>query len=468
MGIMNVIDSFIERNKGKKAFEDGKNYIDHYELAGEDTKDEYENMTDQEKMAYWLKRFINHNEQTDIPHAAAVSEHFRKLSEQENVSEEDTEEDIRSRYQNMTEQEKMDYWLERFVNHNEQTGSPAANATSKHFNKSIILSDKIDDFIEWYEESFEDADDSTKLRNFIEKMAIWYELRYPDYEVNRLLPCIDEETTEINDVMFKNNDYINDLFFDTEKFEKLDWNEFYNINAFINSLPFKERSLFFKPEYSRLVFIDPSYDSAHLHLNTDGIVEESEGFGPFTRFKIRDTYLEGMHITDVVKLLKEDGFVLPSNNELEKTIKGVEKKTYQQEEILNCVMYRIIERGGNRIGPRRAFLFAKEFKRDIDIPMMYGIDTTDPGLRIFINEYIKSGGSKDLVCYGNYFSINEELYNCRIGDLIKKYTKSGYTYEEKQLYQRFASILASQVDDKETKEEVQELKLEKKLEKNKI
>ena len=34
--------------------------------------------------------------------------------------------------------------------------------------------------------------------------------------------------------------------------------------------------------------------------------------------------------------------------------------------MLNCVMYRIIERGGNRIGPRRAFLYAKEFERNID------------------------------------------------------------------------------------------------------
>ena len=31
------------------------------------------------------------------------------------------------------------------------------------------------------------------------------------------------------------------------------------------------------------------------------------------------------------------------------------------------VMYRIIERGGNRMGPRRGFLFAKEFGRNIDI-----------------------------------------------------------------------------------------------------
>ena len=57
--------------------------------------------------------------------------------------------------------------------------------------------------------------------------------------------------------------------------------------------------------------------------------------------------------------------------------------------MLDAVMYRIIERGGNRMGPRRGFLFAKEFGRNIDIPMMYGVDYSDPGLRSFIIEYIK-------------------------------------------------------------------------------
>ena len=89
-----------------------------------------------------------------------------------------------------------------------------------------------------------------------------------------------------------------------------------------------------------------------------------------------------MHYWDVLneEQLKTIGFA----------IKDFENKTYQKEEMLNCVMYRIIERGGNRIGPRRAFLFAKEFGRNIDIPMIYGVDSSEPGLRNFMNEYINS------------------------------------------------------------------------------
>ena len=110
--------------------------------------------------------------------------------------------------------------------------------------------------------------------------------------------------------------------------------------------------------------------------------------------------------------------------------------------MLNCVMYRIIDRGGNRIGPRRAFLFAKEFRRNIDIPMMYGIDRSDPGLRLFINEYIKAGGSKNLMCYEDYFfksSKEDQLNTITIQELLLKYihnAPTSYTSEEDKLHQQ--------------------------------
>lgn len=136
-----------------------------------------------------------------------------------------------------------------------------------------------------------------------------------------------------------------------------------------------------------------------------------------------------------------------------------DKDTYdlndKVEEILNCAMYRIIERGGNRIGPKRAFLFAKEFGRDISIPMMYAIDYSDPGLRLFINEYIKAGGSKDLECLVGYFSKvskDEPLEKVSIQKLLlmlPNNTTSFYTEEEKELHQRLIHSLkkASQKKD---------------------
>ncbi|MDD6879928.1 MAG: hypothetical protein PUD59_06915, partial [bacterium] len=244
-----------------------------------------------------------------------------------------------------------------------------------------------------------------------------------------------------------------------EEIRALDWNEFYNAEVFINSLPWNESYLLGRPRCRDLVYIDSQRRSAHLHLTSEGFVEEAEGIVNYTNFKVKDDELKGMHIKDVVILLKEKGISLPSDNELEETIKDVEKWTYQREEILNCVMYRIIERGGNRMGPRRAFLFAKEFGRNIDIPMMYGVDYSDPGLRSFINEYIKAGGSKDLLCYVGYFSRaskNEKMDTVSVQEMIKKVHNdciTKYTPEETELHQRMINALASQIDQDEVRKE---------------
>ncbi|MDE6142224.1 MAG: hypothetical protein K2G03_06435 [Bacilli bacterium] len=123
--------------------------------------------------------------------------------------------------------------------------------------------------------------------------------------------------------------------------------------------------------------------------------------------------------------------------------------------MLDSVMYRIIERGGNRYGPRRAFLFAKEFKRDISIPMIYGVDTSDPGLRKFMNAYIKAGGSMDITCLVNYFSRAhkyEEISRISMRKLLRTTPDDcihKYTEEERELQQRLANILAYQAKIKE-------------------
>ena len=161
-----------------------------------------------------------------------------------------------------------------------------------------------------------------------------------------------------------------------------------------------------------------------------------------------------------------------AQTEIEKAIRIFNQRKYFYEELLNCVMYRIIERGGNRIGPRRAFIFAKEFKRNIDIPLIYGIDTTDPKLRHFINEYLKSGGNPNLTCYINYFHQipNKILETITIKKLLTfdKNNKYRYTNEEKELQQTLAGLLTNQIDPKKLQqEEIKQSRLTRKLEKSK-
>lgn len=341
----------------------------------------------------------------------------------------------------------------------------------------ICLNDKVDEFVNWnFEIMKKYYSDSNyfkyrlqrQMRDFIEKMAVWYELRYPDYEIDRLMPYSDFvfDDIAINDVMFYNNNYISRQLNEDSEARVLNWAEFYNAKAFIDSLPCGERSLFLEPEYSQSIYLEPNGRGAHLWLLPNGIVINSRGFGAYTHFKIKDEDLKEMHIEDVVQLLKENEISLPSGNDLEANINYVKKMIYRKEEMLNCVMYRIIERGGNRVGPRRALLFAKEFERNIDIPMMYGVDYSDPGLKNFINEYIKAGGSKDLMCYVEYFnrkSKKEKLDTVSIQELIRSVHNDSvtkYTPEETEFHQGPVNALASQIDQDELKsEKVKQLRI---------
>ena len=394
--------------------------------------------------------------------------------------------------EDFTEEEKR--MLEDVHKFREGCVSPAAKAVADHFAsiKNISLDAKVDDYIQWNYENmvkghYTDIGEywvPIELRNFIEKMAVWYELRYPDYEINRLMPGSGQEGIEISDVMFNSNNYINELFDENDDVRAIDWDEFYNTHAFIKSLPWEERYRFQRARYKDLVYLDPNYTlhspmeierkTAHLHLTPNGFVREAEGIDCYSKFKVTNEELKGMHVKEVVELLKERGISLPSDNELESAINNAEKFIKEKEGMLDAVMYRIIERGGCRMGPRRGFLFAKEFGRNIDIPMMYAIDRSDPGLRLFINEYIKAGGSKDLICYVGYFSRSnktKKLDTLSIQELILTQNNNAatfYTPEETQLHQRIVNAISSQIDYEEVrKEEVKQLRLQRKLEKSK-
>lgn len=390
-----------------------------------------------------------------------------ELSKMDDESSEIREEISRARYE--AARLMREGWARYFC----QTNKLPKNKVP--FRTPVYLDYEVDKFIEWYtanmvKENYTDIGESRlpiEMRNLIEKMAVWYELRYPDYEINRIMPYSSRQATQVSDEMFNKNDYINHQFDSDSEVRILDWAEFYNRKAFIHSLPSNEKLYFVGPQYPEIVFWDLSDSMAHLHLSKKGTVEMSEYMDTVIP-GISNKDFEGKNIKEVVEMIETKGIKIPGNNEFVKAIQNYDNWTYQKEEMLNCVMYRIIERGGIRIGPRRAFLFAKEFGRNIDIPMIYGVDYSDPGLRLFMNEYIKSGGSKDLICYDNYFSSgrNGTLTTVTMSELIKTQwhdTVNQYTPEEEALHQRLVDALASQVNQEEVSKE--EAGLERKLSK---
>ena len=343
--------------------------------------------------------------------------------------------------------------------------------------KLYNLQDRIYAFIRWYYQHIEPKNAiniySNDLINFIEKMAVWYELRYPDYEIDKKVHY-GKVTKQINEVMFgSQNPYI-DKNFDQNRI--IDWDAFYNTITFMNGLT-KYESIFLKrPKYQEIVYWEKNR-SAHLHLTSKGHIERSEYMDCVVP-GISNKDLEGLHIKTAVDWLKERDAVFPENCELVEAIRDYENAVYAKEELLNCVMYRILERGGNRIGPRRAFLFAKEFQRNIDIPLKYGLDTSDPNLRLFVNEYLKAGGFQTLECYTNYFSRKNDSSKLdtmsieRFLQLKEINGKIFYTEEESALHQRLVNVINSQIPVEEihvleetNEEKIKRLRIERKLEK---
>ena len=334
------------------------------------------------------------------------------------------------------------------------------NLTNKENPESILLDDKVNDFINWYKtnivkDQFTDVGyyfEPRRLRDIIEKMAVWYELRYSNEDINRMMNTTKRVGLCSNDIMFKYNPYVTDLVGNDSDITCFDWNDFYNYNSFLRSLSWEEKWFIVENRYPDIIHLHKNdrHCSAHFHLDSKGTIimaDDLETIRNKSNEVLCGEDFVGKNIKDAYDLLKEYGCNL-DYKEIEAVIKNYDNKDYIKEEFLNCVMYRIIERGGNRIGPRRGILFAKEFNRNIDIPMKYGIDLADPDLRNFINDYLKNGGHIDLDCYLGYFyrsNDNGKFDIIKLNDVLKTFK---YTDEEHDLHQKLVDSLNKSLDDK--------------------
>lgn len=342
------------------------------------------------------------------------------------------------------------------------------NKSKKIEKKELIsLDNKVIEFIDWYYKNMVEGfytkigeyNESKRMRDAIEKMAVWYEIKYPEIEINSIMNPNLHKGMGMSDIMFKYNSYIDNMLGNNHDLNCLEWNQFFSYETYLKSLSWEEKWMLTRNKYPNIVYIMNSVDvhSAHFHLDCNGIIlmaDDVDILKTTDGFIFCSEDFTGKHLRDALFLLKEHGANLKEKNEITEAIKNYENREYLKEEFLNCVMYRIIERGGNRIGPRRGFLFAKEFNRDIDIPMKYGIDRTDPNLRLFMNEYFKAGGKSDLICYIGYFekiSDSDIVSTINMQELIKT-TKCDvvkfYSPEEQKLHQRLVDAIQNGVDKK--------------------
>ena len=394
--------------------------------------------------------------------------------------------------------EEEDFELEKLESEEnyEDLYKAISNAKRIKEDKSISLNDKVNNITRWYKDEYlKEKDDFVryyspfKLRDFIEKVAVWYELRYPNHDVLELGVKRKSNLSDTNRILLEDNEYV-DLFFSGLDMKDFEWSKFYNTHAFVRGLDEDEKKFFEKPRYPKTIcwnnatidempfpmYLDgeridtreTSYKS-ELSLSKNGKVIDSKNMRLICN-NISDRKLIGMHIVDVINLLHENGIRISSNNSFVKAVQQYELEKEMREKLFDAIMYRIIERGGERVGPKRGLIFAKEFGRDIDVPMKYGMDLSDPYLEDFINEYLKSGGNKNLECLLNYFICKGDYSRIKRRTVSEMLSSSRrYTEEEKELAQKLVDLLASQVDyDVIRKEDAKKLRLEKQLRKSKI
>ena len=335
-------------------------------------------------------------------------------------------------------------------------------STSVEFNKTNItrkeidLNLKIDAYFNWYLENIlskEEHKNIQKLKKFIDKMAIWYELRYPDYEIEKMMDEYSNEDKDINEIMFQENIALKEYPLEPS-ISKIEWSDFYNTKVFIQSLTDEEKQFLKKPKY--LTYIPFNFYSirGHLYLSSKGTITDAtvikkerkkNEYGCSRRDRRISDQFQGHSIVEFFSICEKLNIEL---NELErKSIQEIlteyEKFKYAKEELLNCVMYKILERGGFYAGPRRAYLFAKEFHINIDIPIQYAMTNDFYGPENLFNLYLKDGGNLKLKCYDYYFLYpNKEIVPLiTIEEYFKKRGK--YHILEVELYQRFVNSIVN-------------------------
>lgn len=242
----------------------------------------------------------------------------------------------------------------------------------KEIKNNAILDIKIENFTKSHTKTFQE---SNELKNMIEKMAVWYEIKFPSYDI-------------------------------TEEIKKTPWQKLYKNKKFYNSLTDKEKEYLIEPVYPTVLW-EHYGKYIHIHLSEDGKLEEVEKYYQTDK---NGKYINNPNISDdkieeIIENLYDKIDNLEEKNQKyknqEKFIKG----------LMECVMYKVIDRGGSIIGPRRGLIFAQKFGTNIDVPMKYGFDTNDAELKEFINCYFSLGGNRNVVCYVNYFARtnNDEL-----------------------------------------------------------
>ena len=277
------------------------------------------------------------------------------------------------------------------------------------FNKNSFSIDKIDSFdclddkitfyLEWCKKNNVEHD-VKDIKDIIDKVTVWYELRYPDAYLDKDdIDCVMLDCSGTDNVQ--------------------SWGDFYNFDKFYYSLSRKEKSLLNFPIFVDIIYLNNG--SSHIHFNEDGSISDASDVYLGNKGDA-SSLLNGKTIDEWPSIMKENGFVVDYAR-INGIINNYKKRVQVRECLFDSIMYNLIERGGKYYGPRRGVLFAREFERDVRVPVSYG----DSSLAL---EYLVNDGDESLMCFSDYYDGNLERKSVK--DILSKQNLVGVNGKQKK------------------------------------
>ena len=365
-------------------------------------------------------------------------------------------------------------FVEEIANESEEYNDLIIEQENKRYDDFKTIDQQLEDYFKWYQDNIldyqcrdeEKNEELKKIKKLISKFVAWYEIRYPDYELSCMVPFpYSDDSFTMNEIL-KEEKQVSDEF---------DWATFYDKKVFLKSLSIEEKMLI----SNKYIFNGARW--LHFKSQNDllyGIqVKLSKKMNVSYLFNITLNSIEhlsnikGKNIDEAIQILKEHGYELEKNDR--SFLEYYNSKKENSCKILEAVMYSLMKSGGRYAGPRRALLFAKDFKLNLDIPMSYGIIMNDEDTLYLIDEYLKNGGSEDLTCYVESFRKDKKIMSLK--DIIEKFLNDEPSYEVQReissrkydLEEQLVTILNSQINSEELENErIKKYRIERKLKGN--
>lgn len=365
-------------------------------------------------------------------------------------------------------------FVEEIANESEEYNDLIIEQENKRYDDFKTIDQQLEDYFKWYQDNIldyqcrdeEKNEELKKLKKLISKFVAWYEIRYPDYELSCMVPFPYSDDSFLMNEILKEEKQVSDEF---------DWATFYDKKVFLKSLSIEEKMLI----SNKYIFNGARW--LHFKSQNDllyGIqVKLSKKMNVSYLFNITLNSIEhlsnikGKNIDEAIQILKEHGYELEKNDR--SFLEYYNSKKENSCKILEAVMYSLMKSGGRYAGPRRALLFAKDFKLNLDIPMSYGIIMDDEDTLYLIDEYLKNGGSEDLTCYVESFRKDKKIMSLK--DIIEKFLNDEPSYEVQReissrkydLEEQLVTILNSQINSEELENErIKKYRIERKLKGN--